>query len=219
MDLVLSGLCMAMCNRVPKGLVAFTTASLANKIKLLSPPRGVEAFEKRTIEKGAPTAENPSGETEVVIPKNTNERAVVRILVPKRTMTLSEYHADQKKEEEEQPAEAKEGQKKEEEEGETKAEGETKESKPGSALSVAKSAASRSNMASRLSRVPSEKIIETDQDDKALAIGNKINLSQQYMVLVMNDYAARQHRHDYIEQLRSKTFDYFQEHKKDLNQL
>ena len=219
MDLVLSGLCMAMCNRVPKGLVAFTTASLANKIKLLSPPRGVEAFEKRTIEKGAPTAENPSGETEVVIPKNTNERAVVRILVPKRTMTLSEYHADQKKEEEEQPAEAEEGQKKEEEEGETKAEGETKESKPGSALSVAKSAASRSNMASRLSRVPSEKIIETDQDDKALAIGNKINLSQQYMVLVMNDYAARQHRHDYIEQLRSKTFDYFQEHKKDLNQL
>ena len=127
MDLVLSGLCMAMCNRVPKGLVAFTTASLANKIKLLSPPRGVEAFEKRTIEKGAPTAENPSGETEVVIPKNTNERAVVRILVPKRTMTLSEYHADQKKEEEELPAEAEEGQKKEGEEGETKAEGETEE--------------------------------------------------------------------------------------------
>lgn len=142
MDLVLSALCMVMCNRVPKGLVTWPTASLANKIKLLSPPRGVEAFARKTIEKGAPTAENPSGETEVVIPKNTNERAVVRILVPKRTMTLSEYHADQKREEE--PAEAEEGEKKEaageEEENkkpETAAAAEKEAEKPGSALSMA----------------------------------------------------------------------------------
>ena len=60
--------------------------------------------------------------------------------------------------------------------------------------------------------MPSEKIIETDQDDKALAIATRINLSNPYMILVMNQYAARMHRHDFIDQLRSKVFDYFNEH-------
>ena len=127
MDLILGSLCMIMANRVPKGLVAFRTESLANKIKLISPPRGVEAFDRTTIEKVPATPENPSGEQEVKIAKNTNERAIVRILVPKRTMTLSEINAEQKKEEE-QPATAEggeEGVKNEgEEEGKDKKSGE-----------------------------------------------------------------------------------------------
>ena len=31
---------------------------------------------------------------EVVIEKNTNEKAIVRIMVPKRSQTLSEYKAE-----------------------------------------------------------------------------------------------------------------------------
>lgn len=34
------------------------------------------------------------------------------------------------------------------------------------------------------------------------------------MVLVMNQYAARAQRNDYVEQMRGKLFDYFQEHPK-----
>ena len=49
----------------------------------------------------AVTPENPKGEQEVVIEKNTNEKALVRILVPKRTMTLSEVNAEEHKREEE----------------------------------------------------------------------------------------------------------------------
>ena len=49
----------------------------------------------------AVTPENPKGEQEVVIEKNTNEKALVRILVPKRTMTLSEVNAEENKREEE----------------------------------------------------------------------------------------------------------------------
>ncbi len=106
----------------------------------------------------------PNGEQEVVIQKNTNERAVVRILVPKRTMTMSEFNAEQKKEEE--PAAEGNDEAKKEGEEDNKAENGAEGEKPGSALSMndkkSEAAASRSNMASRLSRVPSEKIIETD---------------------------------------------------------
>ena len=37
----------------------------------------------------------------MLIEKNTNERAIVRILVPKRTMTMSELNAEENKREEE----------------------------------------------------------------------------------------------------------------------
>jgi len=47
--------------------------------------------------------------------------------------------------------------------------------------------------------VPSERIIEQDQDDRALIIANRINLQTPYMVLVMNQYAARAHRADFID--------------------
>ena len=49
----------------------------------------------------AVTPENPKGEQEVIVEKNTNEKALVRILVPKRTMTLSEVNAEEHKREEE----------------------------------------------------------------------------------------------------------------------
>ena len=39
------------------------------------------------------------------------------------------------------------------------------------------------------------------------------------MVLVMNQAAAKAHRHDFIEQVRSKVVDYFTEHPKDFKQL
>ena len=82
MDLILSVLCMVLCNKVPKGLVSFRTEPLAHKIKLITPPRGVEVHTRTVMEK----------DQQVVIEKNTNEKALVRIIVPKRTMTLSEYN-------------------------------------------------------------------------------------------------------------------------------
>ena len=81
MDILLTVLCMVLCNRVPKGIVTFRIDSLISKIKLVTAPKGVEAF-TRTVDG-------------VTIEKNTNERAVVRILVPKRSMTISEVNAEQ----------------------------------------------------------------------------------------------------------------------------
>ena len=80
MDMVLTVICMVLCNRVPKGAVSFRTDGLAAKIKLVMPPRGVEVRTRIGVEKTNVTPENPKGiEQEVVIEKNTNEKAVVRI--------------------------------------------------------------------------------------------------------------------------------------------
>ena len=98
MDLILGTICMILCNRVPKGLVSFRIEGLSSKIKLVTTQKGVEAFERVQIEKVPVSAECPTGEQEVKIEKNTNERAVVRILVPKRTMTLSEMNAKDEEE-------------------------------------------------------------------------------------------------------------------------
>ena len=53
------------------------------------------------IEKTPVTADNPQGVKETLIEKNINEKAIVRILVPKRTMTMSEVNAEENKREEE----------------------------------------------------------------------------------------------------------------------
>ena len=96
MDMILTVICMVLCNRVPKGCVSFRTDGLATKIKLVMPPRGVEVRTRIAMEKANVTPDNPKGtEQEVVIEKNTNEKAVVRILVPKRTVTYSEFNAEQ----------------------------------------------------------------------------------------------------------------------------
>lgn len=101
MDLILNAICMILCNRLPKGAVSFRTDNLASKIKLVNAPRGIELCQRTQIEKVAVTPENPKGEQEVIVEKNTNEKALVRILVPKRTMTLSEVNAEEHKREEE----------------------------------------------------------------------------------------------------------------------
>lgn len=62
MDLILTAICMILCNKVPKGAVSFRTESLASKIKLVHAPRGVEIANRTQIEKVAPTPENPKGE-------------------------------------------------------------------------------------------------------------------------------------------------------------
>ena len=50
-------------------------------------------------------------------------------------------------------------------------------------------------------------------------IANKINLANPYMVFVMNEYAAKAHRTDFIEQVRSKVFDWFQENGRAMKEL
>lgn len=42
MEMLLSVLCMIICNRVPKGVVVFRSESIAHKVKLINVPRGVE---------------------------------------------------------------------------------------------------------------------------------------------------------------------------------
>ena len=81
MDTILSVLCMIMCNKVPKGVVPFKTDSLATRVRLVMPPRGLEVQDRMIVDENG---------VEQKIAKNTNERAVVRILVPKRKMTPSE---------------------------------------------------------------------------------------------------------------------------------
>jgi len=124
MDMILSSLCMIMCNRVPKAAVTFRTDNLANKIKLVSAPKGIEIANRTVVENGV---------NEVQIEKNTNERAVVRILVPKRTMTLSEVNAEEQKREDED----KEGASPEKKEGE-EAEKPTEKTEPDAAAEDAK---------------------------------------------------------------------------------
>ena len=158
MDLILSALCMVICNKVPKGIVSWRTDSLANKIKLVTPPRGVEAFDRTAIEKG------PNGEVEVEVKKNTNERAIVRILVPRRTMTLSEINAENKKGDDD--GEGEEGVAKDGEDVNKSAENADYNDKRASDANLkvndTRSDATGSRAASRLSRVPSERIVETD---------------------------------------------------------
>ena len=199
MEMILSVLCMILCNKVPKGIVSFRTDSIINKIRLVHAPRGVEPFTRTEIPKGSSEP--------VTIEKNTNERAVVRILVPKRTMTLSEINAEKEQHKDEDgeenkgavsPEPVKEGDK----------------DKPDSKLEVHNDEKRSAQTNSRLSRVPSERIIMQDQEDKALAIGNRINLTTPYMVLVMNQFAARAQRLDYVEQMKSKLFDWFHENPK-----
>mmetsp|Transcript_41329 Transcript_41329/g.54346 ORF Transcript_41329/g.54346 Transcript_41329/m.54346 type:complete len:165 (-) Transcript_41329:516-1010(-) len=164
MDLILQTLCMVLCNRIPKGLVQFRTDGLSAKIKLINTPKGVEAFDRVQIEKVPVTADNPTGEQALRIEKNTNERAVVRILVPKRSMTLSEMNAqDRADDQTETPVK--------DEDGVSAQPSSPMASSKSRNVADAKSAkddgavSSKSQLnqnASGLSRQPSERIIEVD---------------------------------------------------------
>ena len=81
MDMLLSTLCMIICGRVPKGIVAFKTDQLVSKVRIVQVAKGTEIADRHY--------KDVSGKP-VTIKKNVNERAVVRILVPKRKMTPSE---------------------------------------------------------------------------------------------------------------------------------
>ncbi len=154
----------------------------------MSAPRGVETERRVTVEKVSISADYPTGEKQTVIEKNTNERAIVRIMVPKRTMTLSEINAEQTKPVEEgtegptSPQSAK-------EEDEEKKGDEKSPADPTTPISVKDDEKEVSKLRdfnqdlkesqpneSRLSHVPSERIIEQDQDEKSLIIANRINL-------------------------------------------
>lgn len=114
-------------------------------------------------------------------------------MVPRRTMTLSEVNAENTKPDENEdptsPKSSKSGA--EEKKGD-------KTPEPTSPAPAKEEEASQQHP-SRLSRIASERIIEQDQDDRALMIANRINLQTPYMVLVMNQYAARAHRADFID--------------------
>lgn len=148
MDLILSVLCMVICNRVPKGVVSFRTDNLTSKIKMVHAPRGVEPFTRTDIAKGSAEP--------VTVEKNTNEKAIVRILVPKRAMTLSEINAENEKLKQEEADENED----EENKGEQSPD-KAKEAGRDSKLSAAEGKSSQV-AGSRLSNVPSERIIEQD---------------------------------------------------------
>ena len=182
MELILSTVCMLLCNKLPKGVVQFRTENLSSKIRLVNAPKNVEPFDRVVMEK----------DQEVKIEKNTNERAVVRMLVPRRTMTRSEIN-DQDKEDVASESGAKEAH---------------ATSQPSSPVASSKAGAAAANddtadkesmprNASRMSRVSqaaSERIVEVDQEDRACSIANRISLGQPYLVYQMNIYAARAHR-------------------------
>ena len=88
---ILNVFCLVLCGRVPKGVVPYKCEQLIPKIKLTSIPKGVEVEKRIVIEKEPPSEGFPEGrEVETVIEPNTNEKAVVRILVPTKKVPVSE---------------------------------------------------------------------------------------------------------------------------------
>ena len=61
---------------------------------------------------------------------------------------------------------------------------------------------------SKVETAPVERIVEMDQDDKALSVVARPN-SLQYSAYVINEYAARCHRRDFLEQIVRQCFDFF----------
>ena len=91
MEAILNVLCMVLCNRVPKNTVPYKCDVLIPKIKLMPIPRGVEVESRMIIEKEEPSEDFPEGrDIETIIEANTNEKAVVRVLVPTKKVLASE---------------------------------------------------------------------------------------------------------------------------------
>ena len=163
MELILGTLCMLLCNRLPKGVVQFRTENLNSKIRLVNAPKNIEPFDRVVIEK----------DQEVKIEKNTNERALVRMLVPRRTMTRSEIN-DQEKEDVASESGAKEGH------GASQPSSPVASSKAGAAAqdetADKESIPRNASRMSRVSQAASERIVEVDQEDRACSIANRISL-------------------------------------------
>ena len=172
MEAILGVLCMVLCGRVPKGIVPYKCEQLINRIKLTSIPKGVEVERRIVIEKEPPSEGFPEGrEIETVIEPNTNEKAVVRVLVPTKKVPISQVQ------EEQSPRGGssleKTGEKPKEEEGEDKKEGEQKPEEKKEEEMVE---------------------IEEDQNEMGLAVSNRVSLPPPYSVYVINQYAQRVHR-------------------------
>ena len=55
-----------------------------------------------------------------------------------------------------------------------------------------------------------ERWIESDQDDRVALTANRVALQQPgYHVLLMNQFAARAHRQDFLAQILRVTYDFF----------
>ena len=134
------------------------------------------------IEQEPPTEEFPEGrELETVIEPNTNERAVVRILVPTKKVLASEIVDEAIKpsprgspdlgespnkageKDGEKPEDGEEGERKEDDLGEEKKDDELVD-------------------------------IEEEQNDMALSVANRVSIAPAYSVYIMNQYAQRSHR-------------------------
>jgi uncharacterized protein YqcC (DUF446 family) len=172
MDMILNVICMVLCNRVPKGLVPFKMDQVVNKIRLVSVPKGLELERREVL--------NEQGEVTAVFEKNTTEKALVRILVPRRKLTVSEIDVEERKREaaiaeKEQlaKAQAEEKEKKAEEDKDKDAEGE----KP---AEEDKKEAEAPKEEEKVEEEPAEdlheKMIEQDQDDKAIQMNNRVTL-------------------------------------------
>lgn len=200
MEMILNVICMALCNKVPKGVVPFKMDQIIQKIRLLSIPRGVEIETREIL--------NAEGEVTQVIEKNSNERALVRVMVPRRKLTLSEIDVEEKKRDADfklkaaplsPTSAAGEGEKKDEE---------GKEAKPEEEKPAEEAPAVEEEPLEDLK----EKFIEQDQDDRVTQMNGRVNLNPPgYLVHHLNQFGARAHRHDFVSQILRVTYDFFVE--------
>ena len=197
MDQILGVLCMVICNRVPKNIVPFKCDTLVQKVRLVSAPRGMELKDRVTVD--------ANGE-ETKIEKNTNVRAIVRILVPKRKMTQEEIEHEAEMEAARMRADS----------PDTKSAKEEGDSKNQSALSNKKAEREESRLesskmdisnVSAIEKAKSEvdastvadRMIEVDQQDTCIATNMRVAIQQPgYHVYILNQFAARAHRHDFM---------------------
>ena len=201
---ILNVFCMVLCGRVPRNVVTYKTDVLVPKIKLVPIPRGVEVEKRIIIEKEPPSDEFPDGqEIETVIEPNTNEKAVVRILVPTKKVPASELVEDK-------PSPRRSPEPKETPDRSTPADMERsqndedkKEEKP----------------AEEEKKVDELVDVEEDQNDMGLSVPNRVVVSPSYSVYVIHQYAQRMHRNDFIAQIVRQLWDYFQENEKDQKRL
>ena len=127
-----------------------------------------------------------------MIEANTNEKAVVRVLVPTKKVKASELETLDKPsprrspepnatpDRSSTPAEPK------ADEEEKKGEGEEKEDELVD--------------------------VEEEQNDMALAVPSRVAVSPAFSVYVLHQYAQRQHRNDFVAQIVRQLWDFFQEH-------
>jgi len=205
MEAILNVLCMVLCNRVPKNTVSYKTDQIISKIKLQSIPKGVEVETRTIIEREEPGEDFPEGrDIETIIEANTNERAVVRVLVPTKKV-LASVLAKQEAE----------GEKTIESDKDNK----RKSPEPGRKTPEVEKPVVASDSEAEEKKDEEEDVlvdVEEEQNDMALAIPNRVGAAQPpYSVYVISQYAQRAHRNDFTNQVVRQLYDYFQEHDKD----